>query len=75
MSKREKIKFEDLEKLGDGNAPPGFSESELLSFIKESDSLPQDRRVEFLGTLFSKMSESANFRGRVLKILEENKKE
>lgn len=76
MSKREKIKFEDLEKLGGGHPKP-FTEDDLLGLVSDSEKLAtvlKTRRVEFFATLFSRLSMNKEFHDKIIDKIEELKK-
>lgn len=75
MSKNEKIKFEDLEKLTGKRQEP-LSETDLLELLNDPQKLGgvmQIRRMEFFGTMLSKMAESQEFRDKVLEALTKRK--
>lgn len=67
MSKKEKIKFDDLEKLTGSSHEP-FTESDLLRLIGDKNELNKvlkTRRIEFFSTLFTMISESRDFHDKV----------
>lgn len=75
MPKHEKIKFEDLEKLGEGGLAP-FTEDELLELLNNREKMKlvmQSRKLEFITTMFITMAQSADFKSKVLQAMSQKK--
>lgn len=68
MAKREKIIFTSLENVFSKKAPKPYSEDELLSFVRDPESLAQKDKAEqtqIVTALAEQMSSSKDFLKRV----------
>lgn len=77
MSRDQKIRFDDLEKLGElGEDKKTYSEEELISILSNKGMIKAvyaENGIGFLRILFEKLSTSRKFRTKALEILKQNK--
>lgn len=76
MAKIEKIKFEDLEKLG-GSKKQLLSQDELASIVSDPESLKkqlEENGVRLLTSLLFRLKESSDFRDKILELLKHKEK-
>ena len=69
MTKREKINFSNLRGVFSEQAPKSYTEDELLSVIRNPDSLAKKGKAEqllMIGAIIQQMQVSEDFRREVL---------